>query len=118
ALHRRRGRPVVVAALGAVVVLLVAATWYATRGGGVGRVREFASYVWQFYLPRLGFMSPAPGSGWNVRDVFVDRFYGTFAGLEVGFSSAVYTVLAVASLLLVALALAGLWARREVVRAQ
>ncbi|MGH2881046.1 MAG: hypothetical protein ACRDK4_15735 [Solirubrobacteraceae bacterium] len=51
------------------------------------RVRGFGSYMWQFYLPRLGFMAPSIHPGYGIRQVFVDRFLGTFAQLEVSFSS-------------------------------
>ena len=66
------------AAVGTAVVMFAA-----TRGSlEVARMREFLSYLWQFYLPRLGFMEPAPRSDWSVRDVFIDRFWGTFAQLD------------------------------------
>ena len=39
------------------------------------RVREFASYLWQFYLPRPGFMTPDVRPDWDARDVFVDRLW-------------------------------------------
>lgn len=54
----------------------------------LSRVRGFLSYVWQFYLPRLGFMKPTIHPGYGVRQAFIDRFLGTFAQLEVTFSPA------------------------------
>lgn len=73
------------------------------------RVRGFGSYVWQFYLPRLGFMAPSIHPGYGIRQVFIDRFLGTFAWLKVTFSPAtldflsrVAEVLALAALIGVA----------------
>jgi len=60
---------------------------------GGGRAREFASYLWQFYLPRLSSMTPAPRADWRVGDVYIDRFYSGFAGLEVNFSASMNHVL-------------------------
>jgi hypothetical protein len=60
--------------------------------------REFASYVWQFYLPKLPFMSPAIGPDYGARTAYVETFYGVFASLEVRWRPAVYDVLAGLSL--------------------
>ena len=79
----RARRWAVLAAGGSVAVGTAVVMFAATRGSlELARMREFLSYVWQFYLPRLGFMEPAPRSDWDVRDVFVDRFWGTFAQLD------------------------------------
>lgn len=61
-------------------------------------VREFGSYVWQFYLPRLPFQDPmiGPDYGWDV--AFVETFYGVFGSLEVLYPAGVYDALAWASL--------------------
>ncbi|MFL5895044.1 MAG: glycosyltransferase family 39 protein [Thermoleophilaceae bacterium] len=60
------------------VVVLTVAAW------GHGSIRQFLSYVWQFYLPRLSFMTPKPGAGdYGFRLGYVDRLYGTIAQLEV-----------------------------------
>jgi 4-amino-4-deoxy-L-arabinose transferase-like glycosyltransferase len=70
----------VAAALGGlyVLVVLVVSTW------GHGSVREFASYLWQFYLPKLGFMNPTIGPhNYGFREAFTERLYGTLAQLEV-----------------------------------
>jgi hypothetical protein len=82
AFGRERGwRPWrIAAALGGVYVLvvLVVSTW------GSGSAREFASYVWQFYLPKLGFMNEAIGPhDYGFRAAFTERLYGTLAQLEV-----------------------------------
>lgn len=52
-------------------------------------VRQFASYVWQFYLPRLPFMQQAIGPDWRWDQAFSERFWGIFAGFEVAFSRSI-----------------------------
>jgi 4-amino-4-deoxy-L-arabinose transferase-like glycosyltransferase len=90
---------------------------YALLGEVTGRhVRQFASYLWQFYLPRLGFMNSSPSSSFGVRQVFVERLFGGFANLEVTFSHRVYTALAVILLVVLASAVVGVARRRADVR--
>jgi 4-amino-4-deoxy-L-arabinose transferase-like glycosyltransferase len=91
---RRRAWWLAGAAAGVVALaVLVAASQ------GTGTPRQFASYLWQFYLPRLpGMASPAIGPpGYGAREAFVDRFFGTFAGLEVTFPPWALDLLAVLS---------------------
>jgi hypothetical protein len=62
---------------------------------GKGNVRQFASYVWQFYLPRLDFMTPTISPpGYGFRQAVPDRLYGALAQLEVtlpkGWEQAMY----------------------------
>ena len=83
----------------------------AASSGGVS-VAGFLSYVWQFYLPRLGFMDAAPGPDYGFREVFVEGFFGTFASLEVQYADWVYDLLLVAWLAL-AIAIATLLVRRR-----
>lgn len=45
-------------------------------------IRQFGSYLWQFYLPRLSFMDPSIRSDWGARQAFVDRFFGTYGQLD------------------------------------
>jgi 4-amino-4-deoxy-L-arabinose transferase-like glycosyltransferase len=68
--------------LGALVLFgLVTLAW---AGRGTGSVREFLSYIWQFYLPKLGFMTPTIGpSTYDVHSGIVDRIVGGFAQLEI-----------------------------------
>jgi hypothetical protein len=67
-------------ALGAAYVAVLLAVSTAGRGS----VREFASYLWQFYLPKLGFMTPSIGPhGYGFREAYVDRLYGSLSWLEV-----------------------------------
>jgi Dolichyl-phosphate-mannose-protein mannosyltransferase len=71
------------AGVGAVVLVGLVTLAWAERG--VGSVREFVSYVWQFYLPKLGFMTTTIGPpSYDVHSGFVDRIFGTLAQLEVG----------------------------------
>jgi 4-amino-4-deoxy-L-arabinose transferase-like glycosyltransferase len=77
------------------------------------RLRQFASYVWQFYLPRLDFMTPSPAPDWGVRQVAVDRFFSGFAQLEVTLPEALLSALAAAVVIVAALAVAGLIAHRD-----
>jgi hypothetical protein len=55
-------------------------------------LRQLASYLWQFYLPRPGFLQSF-GPDYGVREVAVERFYGGFAQLEIGFSPAINNAL-------------------------
>jgi hypothetical protein len=95
-LPRRLLVPGVVAAglaLAAIVAAVVAGGVLDSTAGAHFSVRQFASYVWQFYLPRLPFMSPAIGPDYSARTAFIETFYGVFASLEVRWPAAVYDVL-------------------------
>ena len=111
---RRLGGWIVAGGAGvAALAILVAA------GQGAGSVRQFVSYVWQFYLPRLPGMATTIGPpDYGVRQAFVDRFFGTFAGLEVAFPPWALDLFAGLSIVgLVALVVV-LWRHRAGVRAQ
>ncbi|MEA2373821.1 MAG: hypothetical protein QOD53_284 [Thermoleophilaceae bacterium] len=74
-------------------------------------VREFSSYVWQFYLPRLPFEAPFFGQGeggQQVSDTWMDSGWAAFGWLEVRFPPWVYRVLETLSLLAIAGGLAAL----------
>lgn len=87
---------------------------YATRGDlSALRIRQFGSYLWQFYLPRLDFMTPALGPEWGVGDVFVDRFYSGFAQLEVALPEALLSAVAAGALVLAVFAAVGLVIHRR-----
>jgi hypothetical protein len=60
------------------------------------RLRELVSYLWQFYLPRLSFMTPV-APHWGIRQAFVDRLFGGYAQLEVSPPAWVLTAVAVAA---------------------
>lgn len=107
---RRRFRHVsrrlaVGAAAGLAALALLAALVVARAGvlestsGAQFNVREFASYLWQFYLPRLPFMNDSIGPDYGVKIAFVETFFGVFASLEVLWPPLVYDMLALASLI-------------------
>jgi hypothetical protein len=86
---RRRSRaPWAGRALGVGLAALYAATLvalvdYATAGDVTAqRLRQLASYTWQFYLPRPSFLTPVVPH-WGIRQAFVDRLFGGYAQLEV-----------------------------------
>ena len=56
-------------------------------------IGRFASYAWQFFLPKLSFMAPRVGPDYGYRQVFIDTFYATFGSLEVTFKPPVYDLL-------------------------
>jgi len=63
-------------------------------------VREFLSYLWQFYLPKLDFMQPMVGpDDFGYRQVFIEGFYGHFASLDVTYPRGVIDLLQVATVL-------------------
>lgn len=70
---------------------------------------ESLSYLWQFYLPKLGFMESAIGPDYGVREAYVETFWGAFGSLEVQFPGWIYDLLGALSLIgataLVALAI-------------
>ena len=78
-------------------------------GGTIGWVsdtafnlRQFLSYLWQFYLPKLQFMQPAVGvPGYGFREVYIQSFYSDFAWLEVGYPRFAIDLLQAATIVLV-----------------
>ena len=63
------------------------------------RLFEFASYVWQFYLPKLWFMTDMVGIHYTWDGAFVRQFFGLFGYLETQFPDDVYLWLRVLSVL-------------------
>jgi 4-amino-4-deoxy-L-arabinose transferase-like glycosyltransferase len=113
--HRRL---IVAGAIAGAVLALVLLLAYTERGLSVDRTKEFASYLWQFYLRPFSFMAPPIFPNWGFRQVFIEQFYGTFDSLEVVFSTWLFDLLkwaSVAGLLLVARAAV---IRRSAVRAR
>jgi hypothetical protein len=120
-----------VAAAAAVLAgsLVLAVVWTRAHGGSSGGVaygasnpasglnpRQFLSYLWQFYFPKLSFMTPMVGPPYGWKTAWIQGFYGNFGSLEVLFPRWVYSDLRWASELgLFALALA-LVVRRAAVR--
>lgn len=84
-------------------------------GGGSLNVREFFSYLWQFYLPKLPFMNDfhtvAPTlPAW---DILFKGAWAAFGWLEVLFPTWVYLVLLAVSVAAIGGAIAGLWRDRS-----
>jgi hypothetical protein len=48
-------------------------------------LRQFFSYLWQFYLPGLTSMEPKVGPDYGYRQVFIETYFGTFGSLEINF---------------------------------
>jgi 4-amino-4-deoxy-L-arabinose transferase-like glycosyltransferase len=119
--HRRPSRRTTIVAgvvLGLGSAAVLAGSVYLATGGHLGgpRVRQYLSYLWQFYLPRLGFMDPSPGPRWGLQQVFVDRFYGTYGALDVYFPPGALSLLKWLSIAGIALAIVGLAHRWKAVR--
>jgi hypothetical protein len=87
---------------------LVTLAYYATAGDvSLQRMRQVGSYLWQFYLPRLGFMTPVEPH-WGIRQAFIDRLFGGYAQLEVSPPGWVLTAVTVAAVVTVVSALVGM----------
>lgn len=107
--RRRRG---LVLAVSAVICTVPVLGWIAVaRSQGIAAVnavgtstgtavrpfnlRQFVSYIWQFYLPRLPFMSPDRVTmDLSVYAVWLREGWGKFGWLEVGLPSGIYALLA------------------------
>jgi hypothetical protein len=69
-----------------------------TQGGASGfNLREFLSYLWQFYLPRMTFMDPMLGPPYGYRQAWIDSHFGMFAALEVNYAQATYDKIQIAA---------------------
>jgi hypothetical protein len=57
------------------------------------KLGDFLAYIWQFYLPRLPFMSlDRTTPGYSVYNVWIREAWGTFGWLEFGMPTWIYTV--------------------------
>lgn len=63
------------------------------HGGGTN-IRQFLSYLWQYYLPRLPFLQPAHGPGLPAFHIWIEQGTAAFGWLEVRFPHSVYVVAA------------------------
>lgn len=86
----------------------------AATGGRPAQLREFLSYVWQFYLPRLPFMVELQ-SGLPVFNVWFKGLIGRYGWLDTTFPEWVYTVALSVFGVVLALLGRGLWRARAVV---
>ena len=85
----------------------------ATTGAGrPAQLAEFVSYLWQFYLPRLPFMTDLQ-AGIPLYNVWFKGLIGRFGWLDTTFSEPVYTGAVVVFLGILGLAAAGLWRARS-----
>jgi hypothetical protein len=117
---RRRwaARAGVVTVVAMALAVILATAWVHTHtadaaGAGAGsqpiflsNPREFLSYLWQFYLPKLSFMEPKIGPAfYGYKQVYIDSFFGNFASLSVNYRPSFYEAIQV----LAGLGLAGLY---------
>jgi 4-amino-4-deoxy-L-arabinose transferase-like glycosyltransferase len=96
----------------------------ASAGGAAGGAdaggtnwREFASYLWQYYLPRLPFQTDfqTPFRGYPLLQIWIKQGWAAFGWLEVKFPDWVYRILGVMTMAIFAGGLAALIrARRRV----
>jgi 4-amino-4-deoxy-L-arabinose transferase-like glycosyltransferase len=63
-----------------------------THGGSLTPA-GFINTTWQFFLPRLPFMSESIGNGYGYRQMYIEAFFGRFATLEVGYPKLVYDLI-------------------------
>jgi 4-amino-4-deoxy-L-arabinose transferase-like glycosyltransferase len=64
-----------------------------------GNLRQFLSYLWQFYLPKLSFMQPKVGVAYGYRQVYIETFYSSQGALEVVYKPSTMDALQLASAL-------------------
>lgn len=108
------GTWIVVSRIVGVAALAQASDVAGTGGSGGGGIRGLLSYLWQFYLPKLPGMDPVLGqASLPVYDVLLKGTWAAFGWREVLFPGWVYVLLAVVSVGVGALAVAGLWRDRR-----
>jgi Predicted membrane protein (DUF2142) len=101
------GRVAIWAGAGVAVLIVGFVAYSAIRGSGGAyggelhlgyfSAPQFASFVWQFYLPKLQFMAPRPGPNFGFFQFFVQGYLpGAFGGQEVRWSADVYRLLQIA----------------------
>jgi hypothetical protein len=87
-------------------------------GAATFNLRQFLSYLWQYYLPHLPFQTSfdlIPGPNLPLYDIWLTTGWAAFGWLEVRFPDWVYVVLTAVTVVVAGVALAGLWrARRRV----
>lgn len=81
----RRRKAVAAAGIGGVSLFAVAVLALLARWGNgtlIGDVREFGSYAWQFYLPRIDVLRQF-GPQYGYRQVFIETYFSGFGQLDV-----------------------------------
>jgi hypothetical protein len=88
----------------------------ATGGAGGGNLRQFLSYLWQFYFPKLNFMQPMVGPpNYGYRQVYIETFFSSQGGLEVVYKPKTFDLLQVGAFLGLILLYTQLIVARQVV---
>jgi 4-amino-4-deoxy-L-arabinose transferase-like glycosyltransferase len=100
------------AAAAVVVAGLVASGSLADRVPAVADLDGFASYLWQYYLPRLPFQDPIEGLGTFKAWIWLTGSWARFGWLEIRFPYPVYAVLGAISLGTFAAAALAIWRGR------
>lgn len=116
--ERPSRRPLALAGtVGGAAVLVAAQVWYALRGEiSLNGLREFASYLWQFYLPRPDFMTPTVRPDWGVRDIFVDRLWSYYLKFDVELPIGLLDTISTVTMVAAVIVLVTLVWRRDAVR--
>jgi len=79
-------------------------------------VKELASYLWQFYLPKLPFQAGfANAKDLPVYEIFLKQGWGGFGWLEVMYAKGVYAVLALFTAAVAVAAGVALWRTRRTI---
>lgn len=115
---RRASRAVEVAGiagLGAFAAAVVAQVVRWGDGTPAGDLREFGSYLWQFYFPRIEVLQQF-GPEYGYRQVFIETYFAGFGQLDVAPSLRFVDLLQVAVFVLLVLLFATVVARWEVIR--
>jgi 4-amino-4-deoxy-L-arabinose transferase-like glycosyltransferase len=112
-------------------VLVAYRLWLAPEGGAYGgevnlgqtpgakfSVAQLLNTTWQFYFPHLPFTAPRLGPAYGYRQVMIESFFGRFASLEVGYPSAVYSLIQAACAVGLAGLVAAVLTRWSAVRAR
>ena len=137
--HRRSDLPAYAALAGTLAVVqggwaLLAPAFgtkpFTTPGGGAGAglsgtldnvfgsLSGFVSYTWQFFLPRLSFMTDLHVTGWPAFDVYVKEGWAAFGWLVVRFPEWVYEAILVVSFAVALLALVAALRERIALRSR
>jgi hypothetical protein len=85
--------------------LLIASAWTRSHGAALASnpvggfsPKQFVSYLWQFYLPKLSFMSPKVGPAtYGYRQVYIDTYFSAWGSLSVNYRVVVLDLLQVAA---------------------
>lgn len=111
----RAAKAVGIAVLGAVAAAVIALIVRWGDGTPAGDIREFASYVWQFYLPQLDFLRSL-GPAYGYRQVFIETYFSTFGQVDVSPSLLFVDLVRTAVFALLVLLFATVIVRWQVVR--